>query len=393
MLLKQTNSPNMMPNELTALAQNTNNNISRRHFLQIATVTTASLLGGGASLPAQSSPAFSATGSAREGEPFPVTAPPLKITIFSPSGAVPHESYLRRAARQLEFMGAQVHIDEDAAARSQYFAGSDDTRLASINRVTQSDCDVALASRGGYGLSRLLGDIQWAQVAQSVDQGKRWVGHSDFTAFQLALLARTGRHSWAGPMAMPDFALVQGLSGYASTLDTTTSQSFMQTMRGKWKTAHFTTTEGFNGLSTQGILWGGNLSVLCSMLATPNWPDITGGILFLEDVNERPSRIERMLMQLHHAGVLQQQKAILMGDFGTLAFSNIDRGYQLPNTIAYLRQICNTPILTGLPFGHINTKLTLPIGLHSTLTVREREAIIDWSQAQGQGSRIHKPCS
>ena len=84
------------------------------------------------------------------------------------------------------------------------------------------------------------------------------------------------------------------------------------------------------------MLWGGNLCVLMSLLGTPHWPRIKGGVLFLEDVNEHPYRVERMLLQLHQAGVLDAQKAVLLGEFSAAQPSPLDRGYTLEGR----RSIC-----------------------------------------------------
>ena len=124
------------------------------------------------------------------------------LTILSPSGVVARVPALRLAARRLTDMGVQVQLDEAATARHQRFAGTDEIRLAAINRVAQASPSVAMASRGGYGLSRLLDAIEWPLLARSVDQGTRWVGYSDFTALHLGLLTHTKAPSWAGPTAI-----------------------------------------------------------------------------------------------------------------------------------------------------------------------------------------------
>jgi muramoyltetrapeptide carboxypeptidase len=114
------------------------------------------------------------------------------------------------------------------------------------------------------------------------------------------------------------------------------------------------------------------------MLGTPLWPKIKGGILFLEDVNEHPYRIERSLLQLHQAGVLDAQKAILLGEFNNYRKSPLDRGFTLKTVIAHLRTLTKTPILTGLPFGHVPTKVTLPVGAKVRLLVDGRDVLIGW---------------
>jgi muramoyltetrapeptide carboxypeptidase len=103
-----------------------------------------------------------------------------------------------------------------------------------------------------------------------------------------------------------------------------------------------------------------------------------GGVLFLEDVNEHPYRVERMLLQLHQAGILARQKAVLLGNFSGWRKSPLDRGYSLKSAVAHLRSVCATPILTGLPFGHVATKVMLPVGARVQLVVQGRDVLIGW---------------
>jgi muramoyltetrapeptide carboxypeptidase len=320
-----------------------------------------------------------------------------QLVILSPSGVVPEPARVRRAARRLTQHGYAVRIDETALARSQRFAGTDEQRLAALHRVAQAGVDgeacVALATRGGYGLTRLLDTSDWPLLARSIEHGLRWVGYSDMTALQLAALAHgTGgadrvahahdhhhdghcHHAggwWHGPMANDDFGREP------AELDDVTEACFLEAMSGELEAVGFRTEDGFDGLDVSGRLWGGNLCVLVSLLGTPHFPRIKGGVLFLEDVAEHPYRVERMLLQLLQAGVLGAQKAIVLGQFTDYKKSPLDRGYTLKSAIAHLRGACKVPILTGLPFGHVPTKVCLPVGRRATLAVQGRDAFIGW---------------
>ena len=296
------------------------------------------------------------------------------MTLYTPAGVVAKAAPLRLAARRLQALGFEVTVDEAALARHQRFGGDDDVRLAALHRVARSAPSVALATRGGYGLTRLLDRIDWKLLAHSVEQGTRWVGHSDVTALQMGLLAHTGAGSWAGPLAVADFGRADDEGG----LDEITPEVFTEAMSGQLEALGFRTEAGHDGLDVQGRLWGGNLAVLCSLLGTPHWPKVKGGVLFLEDVNEHPYRIERMLLQLAQAGVLGAQKAVLLGAFTSFAKSPLDRGYSLKSVIEHLRSHTRVPLLAGLPFGHVPTKLTLPVGPKVRLLVDGRDALIGW---------------
>lgn len=307
------------------------------------------------------------------------------LIIFSPSGIVPAAAPVRKAAKRLAALGFDAQVDESALLKHQRFAGEDEVRLAAIHRVAQTAPDVALATRGGYGLSRLLDRIDWSLIARSVERGTAWVGYSDVTALQLAALAHkaTGPAKveegvtagfWAGPMACDDFGRADSPDGG----DDVTQDCFVEAMMGELEAVGFRAEAGHDGLEVSGRLWGGNLAILQALLGTPHFPKIKGGVLFLEDVNEHPYRIERALLQLHQAGVLEQQKAIVLGAFTEYRKSPLDRGYNLKTVIQYLRTQIKTPILTGLPFGHVPVKLTLPLGRQVNLVVQGRDAFVMW---------------
>jgi muramoyltetrapeptide carboxypeptidase len=312
-----------------------------------------------------------------------------RLQLFSPSGRVPDAATLRRAERRLRDMGFQVERDRAALAGSQRFAGDDGVRLDALHRVADAAPPVALATRGGYGLTRLLDAIDWARVSASAERGTRWVGHSDFTAFQLGLLAHaraaSGALSWAGPMACSDFGHAEPPAGEDGVVDEITRDCFVEAMAGLLEAVGFRTEAGFDGLQVRGRLWGGNLCMVTSLLGTPHWPGrrVRGGILFLEDVNEHPYRTERSLLQLHQAGVLDAQSAIVLGHFTGFQRLPADRGYTLRSVVRHLRSLTRTPILTGLPFGHVATKVCLPVGARAELVVDGREVFLAWGHAAG----------
>ena len=272
------------------------------------------------------------------------------IYLISPSSAVRDPATVALARERLQAQGFKTALDRTALARHQRFAGTDAQRLASLARAVKQKLPIVMATRGGYGLGRLLHAIDWKAMA---DSGKRFVGMSDFTAFNLALLAQTGAVSYSGATAVADFG--------GRKVDDLTEALFGEIMRGELEILSFETQDA-DPVDCRGILWGGNLAMVASLLGTPYMPKVRGGILFLEDVAEHPYRVERMLIQLWQAGVLQRQKAILLGRFSDYRLAPHDQGYDLPAVVDWLRKTVKVPIVTGLPYGHVPTKATLPVG-------------------------------
>ena len=126
-------------------------------------------------------------------------------------------------------------------------------------------------------------------------------------------------------------------------------------------------------------LWGGNLNVICALVGTPYLPEVKGGILFLEDANEHPYRIERQLTQLLNAGIIGKQKAVLMGSFNRFKLvPGYDRGFKLQTVVDWLRTQTKTPVFTGLPFGHVPTKVLLPVGAKVEVAADGRDVFMVW---------------
>ncbi len=280
-----------------------------------------------------------------------MTSKKIGIAIVAPGGYAPDDAGVTRAIARLEAQGCTVHNYYDDAAKFQRFGGTDAARLAQLNAAAADPAvQVVMALRGAYGVSRLMAHIDFDAMAAS---GKIFVGYSDMTAFHLGLMARTGAASYAGPMICDDFTREEPNQ---FTLD-----NFWRCLRGPTHVIR-TDVAGNPALECSGTLWGGNLAMLTHLVGTPYFPAIDGGILFVEDINEHPYRIERMLLQLLHAGVLARQKALILGDISGYRLGAHDNGYDFDAMLAYLRSVLPIPVLTGLQFGHVPTRVTLPFG-------------------------------
>ncbi|ECG5096466.1 muramoyltetrapeptide carboxypeptidase [Salmonella enterica] len=280
--------------------------------------------------------------------------------LIAPSGYCINQQAALRGVQRLTDAGHQVENDEVIRRRYQRFAGTDAERLADVNSLASltSPDTIVMPVRGGYGASRLLDRIDWQALASRQQRDPLLIcGHSDFTAIQAGLLAQANVITFSGPMLAANFG--------AETLNTFTEQHFWLALR----KAQFTVEWQGDGpqCDVQGTLWGGNLAMLISLIGTPWMPTIDKGILVLEDVNEHPFRVERMLLQLEYAGILNRQIAIVLGSFSGAAPNEYDAGYSLESVYAFLRSRLSVPLITGLDFGHEQRTVTLPIGANATL--------------------------
>ncbi len=288
------------------------------------------------------------------------------IGIFAPSGVV-NLARLNAAVGALKALGHRIVLSPHIGAQWRYFAGSDEERLAAFHTMlADDDIDMMMMARGGYGWSRLLHRIDWPAVAAS---RKIFCGFSDFTAFSLAALARANLITFAGPGAAIDFGGedddedVQILHRY-------TQEHCWPALRGEAVTTEpFADHHGYAAQTISGPLWGSNLSILSHLVGTPYMPAIEGGILFIEEIAEQPYAIERMLLQLFHAGILQKQSALILADFTDCEPAAGRFPYSMEHVVDTLRSLLPYPVLSGLPFGHVAKKLTLPFGADATLAI------------------------
>ncbi|HTH75367.1 MAG TPA: muramoyltetrapeptide carboxypeptidase [Trinickia sp.] len=287
---------------------------------------------------------------------------PRTVEIVAPSGYPPDEAAAKRGIDRLRAQGHRVLGEQAAQRRHLRFGGADDERAADLNRLADPAHelpDIVLALRGGYGAVRLLDCLDYAGLQRRLTGAPiALCGHSDFTAIQLALFARAGLVTFGGPMLTANFG--------AETPSAFTIEHFWRAL----ESPEFTVGEAApqtSEIDVGGMLWGGNLAMIASLVGTPYMPNVDGGILFIEDVNEHPYRVERMLYQLHLAGILSRQQALVLGDFTGGKLSPYDNGYDLPAALAQIARVAGVPMVTGLRFGHGADLVTLPFGARAAL--------------------------
>ena len=287
------------------------------------------------------------------------------IAIVGVSGSALDNVAVERGLQLLRDGGFTVHNYYQHEQLFQRFGATDVERLSQLHRaVDNPEVQIIMALRGSYGLSRLLPKIDYQHIANSK---KYLVGYSDFNALQMAMLAKTNASSFCGPMICDDFCRAE--------LSEFTLEHFIDCIGNSSCTINFE-AEDNPALNVSGVLWGGNLAMLTHLVGTEYFPDISDGILFVEDIAEHPYRVERMMLQLHFAGILNKQKAIVFGNVSNYKLATHDNGYNFEEMITYLRNTLDTPVLTGLPFGHIKDKVTLVVGSEANLVSKENKVTL-----------------
>jgi len=282
------------------------------------------------------------------------------VHLIAPSGYCINQHAAALGVARLTELGHQVVNQQVITRRFTRFAGHDEARLADVNALAQlaGENIIVMPVRGGYGAGRLLTGIDWQGLAaRQQSQPLLICGHSDFTAIQLGLLAKGNVITFSGPMLAGNFG--------AETLDHFTLEHFWRALTQPTFTVEW---EGEGPeCDVSGTLWGGNLAMISSLIGTPWLPSVTGGILVVEDINEHPYRVERMLMQLIQCGMLAQQQALILGSFSCAQPNDYDAGYNLSEMIEYIRTQVSIPVISGLAFGHEPQTVTLPLGAHARL--------------------------
>jgi muramoyltetrapeptide carboxypeptidase len=275
--------------------------------------------------------------------------------VIAPAGAL-HEERLQAGVRVLEGWGVRVTLGEAVRARQAYLAGPDEARRADVQRMIDApEVRAIFCARGGYGSQRL---VPLLDLEPLVRCPKSIVGYSDATALLTAALG-AGVGAMHGPMVADDIA--RGLSprSQAHLWNLLTDAAYL------WAAE---VPEAVRPGVASGPLLGGCLSVLAATLGTPYAPRTAGAILFLEDVGERPYRLDRLLTQLRQAGVLDEVAGVVFGTMSTCP--RID-GVGPLEVVRSLFADAPYPVGFGLPAGHHtgadSDNLALPLGTRVTL--------------------------
>lgn len=273
------------------------------------------------------------------------------IGVVAPAGAV-DETSLDTGVRLLEAAGFRVQLGAAVHQQDGYLAGTDTQRVADLHEMfADPQVKAIIAARGGYGAGRLLPLLDPAIIVQNA---KIFVGHSDITFLLNYLVELAGQVSFHGPM-------VTAFQERPEALDLLLSM--LTGDRTRW---HEPAQEVIQPGTAEGRLVGGCLSILAATLGTPYAVDARGCLLFLEDVNEQPYRIDRMLTHLRQAGVLDGVAGVIFGEMSG-CMATPDEQVSVRDVVAKAFSLASYPVAFGLPSGHGLGTLTLPLGIRARL--------------------------
>lgn len=285
------------------------------------------------------------------------------IGIAAPASPPNEPEFIRFGIETVELMGFRVKPAAHLFDRSGYLAGDDATRAADLNALfADESVDAIFCVRGGYGSSRLLPLLDYDAIRSNP---KVLLGYSDITALLLSIYHKTGLVTFHGPIAGQTFSPYT-LAEFKKVLLAPQPPVLIAAPppfeRGEGRVEKENRITRLVPGKVQGRLLGGNLSLVSHLIGTPYMPDLSGAILFLEDVSEAIYSVDRMLTQLWLSGDLQKVAGIAFGKFSELRSSEWLQNRLLEDVLAERARALHIPAVMGLMIGHVGDQTTVPLG-------------------------------
>lgn len=282
------------------------------------------------------------------------------IAVIAPASPQRSSGRLERGIEYLQNRGYRVRAGKFIHEQQDYLAGSDRQRLDDLHwAFADPDVKAVFCTRGGYGSPRLLDSVDYDLIGNNP---KIFVGFSDITALQTAILAKCGLISFSGPMVSVDFA---------DDPDPFSEQLFWSMITGSLPSKAEIPLGGRTlvpGVAS-GRLVGGTLSLLTGILGTIYSPDYSDAILFTEDIGEEPYRVDRMLNQMRLAGILERSAALMFGSFSGVDATKVNTPWRdYAGVISEYAAVAGVPVAIDISYGHTARKLTMPVGLPATIS-------------------------
>lgn len=294
------------------------------------------------------------------------------IGIIAPASPPSVSEKITKGAEYLERLGYRVKLGKYINKVYGYLAGTDQERTDDIHEMfADRSVKAIVAVRGGYGTPRLLPLLNYPLIKKNP---KILVGYSDLTGLQLAIFKKTGLVTFSGPMA--------GVEMWKE-IDPFTEEHFWGIVTSKKKFGAIRNPEGkdlktLNSGTASGRLLGGNLSLITAIAGSPYIPSFKNSLLFIEEIEEECYRFDRMMNHLRITNILKDTKGVIVGELTDVKASDTTKPFLTVDQIVndYLKPL-NKPVVTGLVYGHIPRKLTMPVGIKGTLNANKRSLTFD----------------
>jgi len=283
------------------------------------------------------------------------------IGIAAPASSPPSIEKLEKGIRYLERVGYRVEVGAHVNRRQGYLAGNDRERASDLHALFfNPNVKAIFMVRGGYGSMRILPLLDFPRIRR---HPKIVLGYSDITALQLALFAKSGMVSFSGPMVSSEMA--DGLQGKSEEQFweclTNTKPGGKIRIKGRKIYRKGTAT---------GRIIGGNLSLVTAMVGTSFFPAGSDHILLLEELDERPYRVDRMMQQLYLGNVIKKTKGVVLGRFTNCEAEKGKPPLNLEEIFSDVSHRFKVPIVGHLNYGHVKNSLTMPLGIRVRLDTR-----------------------
>lgn len=303
----------------------------------------------------------------------PALGPGATIGVIAPASAPRDTTAISAGLEGLQSAGFHVLTGRESYEAVGYLAGTDQERLDELHRMMSDDTlDALICVRGGYGVLRILDQVDFSLLAASP---KLLVGYSDITALQLGLFKHTQMISVSGPMVALEWRDPEGLS----------CRHFLALTHHAFEPGPIDPERNQETLvagSAEGVLLGGNLSLITRLIGTRHLPDLKGAILFLEEVGETPYRVDGLLAHLQLAGILDELAGIVLGGFTDGEVEHGKSSLTMQEVFEDYFGDLGIPVATGLRYGHFPDKIAVPIGVRARLEARDSgEAVLSVLEA------------
>lgn len=289
------------------------------------------------------------------------------VGVIAPAGT-PQPEKLEKGLIFLSQLGLNIKLGNHVLSKQGYLAGTDEERVEDLHSMFRDEeISAIFCARGGYGTARIASMIDYQLIK---DNPKIFWGYSDITFLHLAITQQTGLVTFHGPMIASDLG--------EDEVDLITKQSFCQLFApGPIEyTEEVSSLEAIVSGMAVGPIVGGNLSLITSSLGTRFEIDTNGKILFIEEINEQPRVIDRMLNQLHMAGKLQSTAGIVLGDFNHCVAES-GPSLTLEEVINHYVKLSNRPTLRGLKIGHCSPNFAVPINVNAMLDTNKKYLYVE----------------